>query len=71
MGLLLMALIFIAGTALTGFVIYLSQAGPDPEAAPVPLDPVEAELQEMIGDEMARQLLSDLGLGERVTAGSA
>jgi hypothetical protein len=75
MGLLLMALIFIAGTALTGFVIYLSQTGPDPEAAikapaPVPLDPVEAELQEMIGDEMARQLLSDLELGERVTVGS-
>lgn len=75
MGLLLMALIFIAGTALTAFVIYLSQTGPDPEAAinapaPLPSDPVEAELQEMIGDEMARQLLSDLELGDQVTPGS-
>jgi hypothetical protein len=74
MGLLLMALIFIAGTALAAFVIYLSQTGPDPEAAikapaPVPLDPVEAELQEMIGTEMARQLLSDLELGEQLPVG--
>jgi hypothetical protein len=76
MGLLLFALIFIAGTALAAFLVYLSQTGLDPEAAikapaPVPLDPAEAELQEMIGDEMARQLLSDLELGERTTAGSA
>ena len=76
MGLLLMALIFIAGTALAGLVIYLSQTGPDPKAAiksPAPLghDPVEVELQEMIGNEMARQLLSDLELGEQLPSGPA
>jgi hypothetical protein len=48
-------------------VIYLLQTGPDPRAAikaPAPLgpDPVDVELQEMIADEMARQLLSDLDL---------
>jgi hypothetical protein len=68
-GLLAMALIFIGGTALAAFVIYLSQTGPDPKAAiksPAPLgpDPMEVELQEMIADEMARQLLSDLNLSD-------
>lgn len=76
LGLLLMTLIFIAGTALAGLVIYLSQTGPDPKAAiksPAPLghDPVEVELQEMIGNEMARQLLSDLELGEQLPSGPA
>jgi hypothetical protein len=69
-GLLLIAVIVIAGAALAAFVIYLLRRGPDPEAAikapgPIDPDPVEAELQEMIADEMARQLLSDLDLGER------
>ena len=64
-GLLLMALVFVVGTALTAFAVYLLQTGPDPRAAikaPAPLgpDPVDIELQEMIGEEMARQLLSDL-----------
>jgi hypothetical protein len=68
-GLLLIALIVIAGAALAAFVIYLMRRGPDPEAAikapaPIDPDPVEAELQEMIADEMARQLLSDLNLGD-------
>jgi hypothetical protein len=69
----LAAIIFVFGTALTAFVIYLLQTGPDPKAAiraPAPLgpDPVDVELQEMIAEEMARQLLSDLDLpdaGER------
>jgi hypothetical protein len=68
-GLLLIAVIVIAGAALAAFVIYLLRRGPDPEAAikapaPIDPDPVEAELQEIIADEMARQLLSDLELGE-------
>jgi hypothetical protein len=68
-GLLLMAVIFIVGTGTAAFVIYLLRRGPDPNAAikaPAPLghDPVEVELQEMIGEEMARKLLSDLDLGE-------
>jgi hypothetical protein len=67
LGLLLMALIFVAGTGLTAYAIYLMQTGPDPKAAiraPAPLgpDPVDVELQEMIAEEMARQLLSDLNL---------
>ena len=68
-GVLAMGLILIAGTALAAFVIYLLRRGPDPKAAikaPAPLDPdpVEAELQEMIAEEMARKLLRDLDLGE-------
>jgi hypothetical protein len=68
-GLLAMGVIFIAGTAMAGFVIYLMRRGPDPKAAikaPAPLghDPVEVELQEIIAEEMARRLLSDLDLGE-------
>jgi hypothetical protein len=68
-GLLALGLIFIAGTAVAAFVIYLMRRGPDPKAAikaPAPLghDPVEVELQEMIAEEMARRLLSDLDLGE-------
>ena len=68
-GLLLIAVIVIAGAALAAFVIHLLRRGPDPEAAtkapaPIDPDPVEAELQEIIADEMARQLLSDLELGE-------
>lgn len=71
-GLLFMALIFIGGTALAACLVYLSQTGPDPRAAlkapaPLPEDPVEAELQEMIADGMARQLLADLELGESVS----
>ncbi len=67
-GLLALALIFIAGTGMAAFAIYLLQTGPDPRAAikaPAPLghDPVEVELQEMIAEEMARKLLSDLELG--------
>ncbi|HEX6586904.1 MAG TPA: hypothetical protein VF052_09140 [Solirubrobacterales bacterium] len=67
---LTLAIVFVVGTALAAFVIYLLQTGPDPKAAiraPAPLghDPVEIELQEMIADEMARKLLADLGLGER------
>jgi hypothetical protein len=73
-GLLLVALIFVVGTTLTAIVIYLLQTGPDPNAAikaPAPLgpDPVDVELQEMIAEEMARQLLSDLdlpGAGDRL-----
>jgi hypothetical protein len=66
-GVLAMAVIFLVGAALAAVVIYLFRNGPDPEAAeksPVPLgpDPAEAELQEMIADEMARQLLNDLDL---------
>ncbi|HSD23842.1 MAG TPA: hypothetical protein VLB79_05875 [Solirubrobacterales bacterium] len=66
-GLLAMALILIAGGGLLAFVIYLWRSGPDPNAAirdPAPSgpDPVEAELQQIIADEMARQLLSDLEL---------
>jgi hypothetical protein len=61
------AVIFVLGTALAAFMVYLLRSGPDPKAAiraPAPLgrDPVEAELQEMIADEMARQLLADLNL---------
>jgi hypothetical protein len=68
-GLLALGLIFIAGTAMAAFVIYIMRRGPDPKAAikaPAPLgrDPVEVELQEMIAEEMARRLLSDLDLGE-------
>jgi hypothetical protein len=68
-GLLLMAVIFVVGTGLAALVIYISQNGPDPQAAikaPAPLghDPVEVELQELIADQMARQLLSDLDLAE-------
>lgn len=72
-GLLLMAIIFIAGTALAAFLVAALQKGPDPLAAinapaPVPEDPVEAELQEMIADEMARQVIVDLELGEGVSS---
>jgi predicted lipid-binding transport protein (Tim44 family) len=73
MGLLMFALIFTLGTALTASFIYLSQrARLDPKAAlkapaPLPTDPVEAELQEMIGDALAKKLLADLELGEAVS----
>lgn len=72
-GLLLIAVIVIAGAALAAFVIYLLRRGPDPEAAikapaPIDPDPVEAELQEIIADEMARKLLSDLELGGPVSS---
>jgi hypothetical protein len=68
-GLLLMVLVFVAGTALAAFAIYLLQTGPDPKAAvrnPAPLgpDPAELELQEMIADEMARQMLRELEVVE-------
>lgn len=70
-GLLFMALVFVAGTGLAAFAICLLQTRrPDPWAAirsPAPLgpDPVEVELQEMIAEDMARKLLTDLGIGER------
>lgn len=69
-GLLFMALVFVAGTGLAAFAICLLQTRPDPRAAirsPAPLgpDPVEVELQEMIAEDMARKLLTDLGIGER------
>ena len=69
MGLLLMAVIFVATASVAAFVIYLFRSGPDPDAAkksPAPPgpDPAEAELQEMIADDMARQLLEDLHLSE-------
>jgi hypothetical protein len=68
-GLLAIAVIFLVGAVLAAIVIYLFRSGPDSEAAknsPVPPgpDPAEAELQEMIADEMARQLLDDLDLSE-------
>jgi hypothetical protein len=71
MSVLMFALIFVAGTSLAAAYIYYSQKGPDPLAAikapaPVPDDPVEAELQEMIADGMAQRLLVDLELGEAV-----
>jgi hypothetical protein len=69
LGLILIAVLAIVGAALAAFVIYLFRSGPDPDAAhksPVPPgpDPVEAELQEIIADEMARKLISDLDLTE-------
>jgi hypothetical protein len=69
LGLLLIGLLLVAGIALAAFVIYLLRNGPDPDAAvkaPAPPgpDPVEEELQQIIADEMARQLVSDLNLGE-------
>jgi hypothetical protein len=71
LGLLAIALILVVGLGLAGLVIYIFRNGPDPDAAvrdPAPPgpDPVEAELQELIAAEMARQLLSDLNLGEPV-----
>jgi hypothetical protein len=74
MGLLLMAVIFIAGVALAATIIRLFRSGPDPMAAinaPAPPgpDPMEAELQEIIAEEAAKQLLSGLKLGE--SAGGA
>jgi hypothetical protein len=68
-GLLAIALILIAAGGLAAFVIYLWRNGPDPDAAlrePAPPgpDPVEEELQQMIADEMARQLLRSLDLAE-------
>jgi hypothetical protein len=69
LGLLLMSVILVAGAALAAFVIYLFRNGPDPDAAvkaPAPPgpDPVDEELQQIIADEMARQLLRSLDLGE-------
>ncbi|HKH41761.1 MAG TPA: hypothetical protein VKA41_07870 [Solirubrobacterales bacterium] len=70
MGLLLMAVIFVAASAVAAFLIYLFRSGPDLEAVtkspePPGPDPVEAELQGIIADEMARKLLSDLDLTEK------
>jgi hypothetical protein len=69
-GLLAIGLILIAVGAIAAFVVYVWRSGPDPNAAvrdPAPSgpDPVEAELQQIIADEMARQLLSDLELTEQ------
>jgi hypothetical protein len=63
----LAALIFVLGTALAAFIVWLLQAGPDPKAAirkPAPLgaDPVDIELQAIIATEMARSLLAELEL---------
>lgn len=69
LGLLAIALILIVGLGLAGLAIYIFRNGPDPDAAvrdPAPPgpDPIEAELQQIIAEEMARQLVSDLNLGE-------
>jgi hypothetical protein len=69
LGLLAIALILIVGLGLAGLAIYIFRNGPDPDAAvrdPAPTgpDPIEAELQQIIAAEMARQLVSDLNLGE-------
>ena len=69
LGLLAIALIVIVGLGLAGLAIYIFRNGPDPDAAvrnPAPTgpDPIEAELQQIIAAEMARQLVSDLNLGE-------
>jgi hypothetical protein len=69
LGLLAIALILIVGFGLAGLAIYIFRNGPDLEAAvrhPAPTgpDPIEAELQQIIADEMARQLVSDLNLGK-------
>jgi hypothetical protein len=69
LGLSAIALILIVGLGLAGLAIYIFRNGPDPEAAvrhPAPTgpDPIEAELQQIIADEMGRQLVSDLNLGE-------
>src|SRR5262245_4263903 len=69
LGLLALALVVISGLGLAGLAIYIFRNGPDPDAAvrdPAPPgpDPVEEELQQMIADEMARQLITDLNLGE-------
>jgi hypothetical protein len=69
LGLLAIALIMIAGLGLAGLAIYIFRNGPDPDAAvrdPAPPgpDPIEAELQEIIAEEAAKQLLSDLKLGD-------
>ncbi|HEY6654467.1 MAG TPA: hypothetical protein VI028_10100 [Solirubrobacterales bacterium] len=69
LGLSAIALILIVGLGLAGLAIYIFRNGPDPDAAvrdPAPTgpDPIEVELQQIIADEMARQLVSDLNLGE-------
>jgi hypothetical protein len=69
LGLFAIALSLMVGLGVAGLAIYIFRNGPDPDAAvkdPAPTgpDPIEAELQEMIADEMARQLLSDLNPGE-------
>jgi hypothetical protein len=69
LGLLAIALILIVGLGLAGLAIYIFRNGSDPDAAvrdPAPTgpDPIEAELHQIIADEMARQLVSDLNLGE-------
>jgi hypothetical protein len=63
----LAALIFVLGTAVTAFVIYILNTGPDPRAAirsPAPPgpDPLESELQEILATEMAGSLLAQLSL---------
>lgn len=75
-GLLAIGLILLAAGGLAVFVIHLWRSGPDPDAAiraPAPSgpDPVEAELQQIIADEMARQLLSDLDLVETSAGASS
>ena len=70
-GLLALGLILIAAGGLAASVIYIWRNGPDPDAAlrePAPPgpDPIEAELQEIIAEEAAKQLLTDLKLGESV-----
>jgi|SRR5829696_355577 len=68
LGLVAIGLILIAGLGLAGLAIRIFRNGPDPDSAikdPAPLgpDPIEAELQQIIADEMARKLVSDLNLG--------
>jgi hypothetical protein len=67
LGLVMIALMLITGLGLAGLAIYILRNGPDPNAAvrePAPTgpDPIEAELQEIIADEMAKKLLTDLDL---------
>lgn len=68
-GLIAIGLLLIAGLGMAGLAIYIFRNGPDPDAAvkaPAPPgpDPVEEELQQVIADEMARQLLRSLDLAE-------
>jgi hypothetical protein len=63
----LAAILFVLGTALAAYLVFLFSNGPDPRAAirfPAPPgpDPLETELQEILAEEMARSLLTQLSL---------
>ena len=71
-----LALIFLLGTALAVFAVYLLSHGPDPQAAirsPAPPgpDPLETELQELLAEEMARALLGELSVDGDAAVASA